>query len=43
MHPLSRRNLSILQLENDQKDKHMEELERDLKAVSEVQNMENIQ
>ncbi|KNB43131.1 hypothetical protein JH06_3332 [Blastocystis sp. subtype 4] len=37
------KNLSLLQYENTKKDKHLEQLEGDLKAMNEVQNMENLQ
>ena len=37
------RTISILQTENDRKDKHIQQLEGDLKTVGEIQNMENLQ
>lgn len=37
------RMISLLQTENSRKDKHIEEMEGDLKTVNEVQNMENLQ
>ena len=40
---ITHRTISFLQIENDRKDKHIEELEGDLKTVSDIQNMENSQ